>query len=476
MPSSNGAVSVFSRAAEHPHRSLSRPVWKAPNCLRPESRRLSLKLTFVCPGTRGDVQPFVALALGLQRAGHQVVLATHEIHRWLVESQGLSYAPLAGNPQALLESAEGRKLLHAGDNSLKSARGLARLAQSLATEMLWDAAAAADGADFALGSFTSIHLCETLHEAVGLRPIYTSLQPLAPTGTTFGMAGVQIPRWLEGPIARWLRFQGQTLGLKMFSSLFADEANKARKAVFDLPPRTQWLNAAFFQTQQPFIYGLSEQIFPRPSDWAPSQQLAGYWFLDQAAGWEPPSDLLEFLASGSPPVYLGFGSMPDEDQASFLATARSALRQVGRRGVLFTGWTQGQKPTSTPELFIGHHAPHDWLFPRMAAVVHHGGAGTTAAGLRAGVPSVIVPFMGDQPYWAHRVRTVGAGVGPLPRRNLTAATFARALTQALSDPICQRAAELGEKIRSENGVQRGVELIEQAAVEWNARRPARFKC
>jgi UDP:flavonoid glycosyltransferase YjiC (YdhE family) len=173
--------------------------------------------------------------------------------------------------------------------------------------------------------------------------------------------------------------------------------------------------------------------------------------------------LLDFLANGPPPVYVGFGSMVDRDQEAVSRIVMEALRQTGQRGILLAGWGGLGAADLPGSLFRVEAASHDWLFPRMAAVIHHGGAGTTAAGLRAGVPNVVVPQFGDQFFWGWRVHTLGAGPRPIPRNELTAAKLAEAIRQAIRDEAMQRrAAELGRQILAENGVEAAVKLIEEA--------------
>jgi sterol 3beta-glucosyltransferase len=211
------------------------------------------------------------------------------------------------------------------------------------------------------------------------------------------------------------------------------------------------------------LYGYSNFVLPRPYDWNPNLNVTGYWFLDAAADWQPPADLVDFLRSGDPPVYIGFGSMGNKNRAKeSTEIALEALSVCGKRGVLVSGWNSLSEDIKMPDtVYLIKDVPHSWLFPQMAAVVHHGGAGTTAAGLRAGVPSVIVPHGMDQPMWGQRVAEMGVGAAPIPRKKLTAENLANAITFSLQTDVQNRARELGEKISQENGIARAVELINQ---------------
>src|SRR5690606_33997419 len=181
----------------------------------------------------------------------------------------------------------------------------------------------------------------------------------------------------------------------------------------------------------------------------------GYWFLDEP-DWEPPRELADFLAAGPAPVYIGFGSMVPKDAEMTEMVVRTALKAAGVRGVV-----QGDPETSDDQVLAVRDVPHSWLFPRMAAVVHHGGAGTTAAGLRAGAPTVVCPFFGDRPYWGERVAALGAGPAPLPFRSLTVPRLAARIRRAVEDQeMADRADELGRRIRAEDGVGRAQKIID----------------
>lgn len=203
------------------------------------------------------------------------------------------------------------------------------------------------------------------------------------------------------------------------------------------------------------------------------RQVTGYWFLDPPGNWQPPEDLLRFLENGPPPVYIGFGSMRLPDPQALTRLALQALEMSGQRGVLLEGWGALERlPAPEIVLFI-REMPHAWLFPRTAAVVHHGGAGTTAAVLRSGVPGIITPFAGDQYAWAEQVRRLGVGP-PLGMKKLTAPKLAGAIRQAVGDPgLRARAAALGEQIRAEDGVSSAAALIERRAAAVHCKQTGR---
>ncbi len=238
--------------------------------------------------------------------------------------------------------------------------------------------------------------------------------------------------------------------------------NRARRDVLGLPPVPIYGTIAAFMAPRLCLDGYSPHVVPPPPDWGDRHHVTGYWFLDPDPEWKPPPGLVDFLAAGPPPVCVGFGSMHNRDAARVTELVVRALERSGQRGVLLTGW-QGLVPIHRSDrLYSAAAVPHSWLFPQVAGVVHHGGAGSTAAGLRAGVPSLVVPFMGDQPFWGRRVQALGVGPKPIPRRRLSAERLAEGIRLMVADEAMRRrAADLGARIREEDGVGRAVDLLEQ---------------
>jgi sterol 3beta-glucosyltransferase len=243
--------------------------------------------------------------------------------------------------------------------------------------------------------------------------------------------------------------------------------NQWRRERFHLPaiPLGKWPYSQLHGQPLPMLYSFSPTVVPKPPDWGEHVHITGYWFLDPAPDWQPPARLVNFIESGPPPVYVGFGSMAHRNPQQTTQLVREALERSGQRGVFVAGWgglAGDNLPHRSADLFTLDSISHAWLFPRVAAVVHHGGSGTTGAGLRAGVPSVLVPHAGDQPLWARRVTELGVGPRPIPRRQLTAGRLAAAITSALTDKDMRaRAAALGEHIRAEDGVGQAIGIIER---------------
>lgn len=211
----------------------------------------------------------------------------------------------------------------------------------------------------------------------------------------------------------------------------------------------------------PVISGFSTSVIPWQKDWPESVKVSGYWFLDEPEDWQPPEDLNAFLNTGTPPVYIGFGSMVDKEPERITEIALEALRLSGQRGILSSGWN-GLGSEKLPEkVFKVGSIPHSWLFKRMGAIVHHGGAGTTAAALRSGVPQIITPFFCDQPFWGERVYEMGVGPKSIPYSRLRPEKLAELISTAVNcEKIKMKAGLLGKEIADENGVQKAVEIIQ----------------
>jgi UDP:flavonoid glycosyltransferase YjiC (YdhE family) len=216
----------------------------------------------------------------------------------------------------------------------------------------------------------------------------------------------------------------------------------------------------------PILCAWSPSVLPPSDDWRPNVHVTGYYFLPENQTYQPPAELLSFLDGKDPPVCITFGSMVNRNKEKIDHIVRQSLKETGNRGIILSGWSGIQRPTSTDLLYL-NSVPHDWLLPRCKMVVHHGGAGTTAAGLRAGIPNIVIPFMGDQAFWGKRVQAIGAGSSPIPIKKLSIANLSHVFMQAESASMCEHAQMIGKQIRNEDGVGVAVKWIEKYSNEFH---------
>jgi len=364
---------------------------------------------------------------------------------------------MRGNVQDVIESPEMRELLEKG-NFLAITMRTAKEAERAALQWAEDGLAACQGADLIITGIGSRFIGLALAEKLHLPVLQTYLVPFTPTKT---FPSALVPQSLPNLGGAFNRITHQLAQQMMWQGSRSGDT-LARKQVLGLPPASFLGPKPASSTQvSPTLYGFSHHVIPVPTDWSNEHHVTGFWFLDSADDGTPPQDLLTFLEAGSPPVYIGFGSMTTRKPEETTDLVIKALNQTKQRAILASGWGGLQKTELPDSVFMVDSIPHSWLFPRVAAVVHHGGAGTTAAGLRAGVPSIVIPFFADQPYWGQRVADLGVGPAPIPRQKLTAERLAQAIQIAVTDKTMrQRATDLGSKIQAEDGIGRAVEIIQ----------------
>ncbi len=430
-----------------------------------------MRIVITTAGSRGDVQPCVALALGLKEAGHEVSVASWALFRGLVEGRGLEFHPVAGpDPDHLIEA-----LLEAGRNPLRYARSFRPLLRPHAERGFHDCLAACRGADAVV--YTPLGFAGYMAaEQLGIVAVGSVVEPLlirsgsfpsAILGRPFGGAALG-----EAPVVGALynclsHLAVEQIYWRTVQPLVGDLRERA-----GLPQMSTLFGplGRMHRRRQPLLLGWSEHVLPRSPRQAAWMPTTGYWFLDHDRNWQPPEELGRFLDSGEPPVSLGLGSMSGIESARtgrIAALTAEALKRAGKRGVLLSNHG-GIDVTGLPDgvMRVAGEVPYDWLFPRVAVAVHHGGAGTVAAALRAGVPSVVIPVLPDQAFWGWRVAALGAGPTPIPPKRLTPERLSAAILQAATDPDMRRRCRLlAEKISAEDGVRRAVEAFELHAGE-----------
>ncbi|MCA1718721.1 MAG: glycosyltransferase [Actinobacteria bacterium] len=391
-----------------------------------------MRITITTAGSRGDVQPYVALGLGLREAGHEVRLATYAPFEGFVRGRGLGYYPITGDPGGAV-------------------------AELLVAEYR-EACRDADAVVYSPVGFLGYHVAEKMD----IPAIGAAVQPLFSRTRRFpsSLLGRPPGRLLEeGPHGSLYNRLTYLAAEQLFWQTMRPVVAEARAelGLDPLPFLGPFGDAD--QRRLPILYGWSPSVLSQPPEWGGQLCTTGYWFLDRP-GWRPPDELVDFLDAGPPPVSVGFGSMNNVDPEEITTRVLEALRRSGQRGILLTGWSGIGRADLPDEVFKTAEVPHDWLFGRVRAAVHHGGAGTTAASLRAGLPTVVVPFFLDQAFWGWRVAKLGVGPEPVARKKLTSERLAAAILRAATDAdVEKRARLLGEKIRAEDGVTRAVEAF-----------------
>lgn len=411
-----------------------------------------MHITILALGSRGDVQPFVPLGRALQDVGHQVRVGTFELFSGMISDAGLDFYPIHGDAQALLNAAAQGNLLTKRMNPLKMTRALKRSYATLADHIPQDLSRLSD-TDLLLNQLPAHLFGEEIALHLGIPWAILSVIPLART-RFHPMIG--FPDWLSFlPGYNLFTYRlAEQIGWQLFRSAI----NNWRKQM-GMPEQKFFGNfEAIHRSHVPILCGFSEHVVPRPPDWGEHVHMTGWWYPDDSH-WRPPAELLAFLDSGDPPLFIGFGSMPVPDPQRTTAQIVDAVRLCRKRAILHAGWA-GLGGKLPPEILPVSYAPYGWLFPRLAGIIHHGGSGTTGFALRSGVPSLVVPFGFDQFYWGKRTAELGVGPQALPFRQLNVVRLAEAIQELTSNSMLrQKASELEEKIRAEDGLQRAVEII-----------------
>jgi sterol 3beta-glucosyltransferase len=354
-----------------------------------------------------------------------------------VNQYGLLHDSLRGDFLKVAQSTLGQK----GGNQLKRIRQYVEMAKDTLTDE-WASAQKSEVLIYNPAAFGGYHIAEKLNIptfAAFPAPLYSPTRDFPSPFLPFRNLG-------------FFNKLSHQIFAKLGPAMYRGPINQFRKDVLDLPPA----KGENILRGKPItkLYAYSEAVVPRPADWDASSVVTGYWFLDAPANWQPDPKLVRFLQEGSTPVYIGFGSMFIGGGKQKTEIALQALRFAGQRGILATGWGGLTAENTSKDVFVLDSVPHDWLFPKVAAIVHHGGAGTTGAAIRAGKPQIICPFVGDQYFWGKRTADLGVAPSPIPQAILTAERLADAIKYTVTNTnLQQRALSLGETIRAENGIE-----------------------
>lgn len=415
-----------------------------------------MRFTMICIGSTGDVRPYVLLGRELQSRGHDVGICAFPDFQPMVEGEGLRYLPLAGDARDFIGN-----IMKPGTGGIGYLNQVRVTLKSILTPFLANLEAACEDADVLISTYFGA-IAKSIAEVKRIPYIQTHYCPmdsndLAPVpvanvpnaGKAWNRASYRLAYLLVSTLER------------MYLADWRREHGMAPRKLEGRPNYT--LNGH----RVPVLYAMSPLLMPRPRNWGENLHMTGFWLDDQVTDFTPEPDLRAFLDAGEKPVYIGFGSMASGDMGDTLGIVLEAVRESGIRAIISTGWGHVEIPHLENVYVAEGFLPHDWLFREVAAVVHHGGAGTTAAGVLAGKPTLIIPFGGDQPFWAMRVRMLGLGPKPILREKLTSTKLAKALRNLVTVKSYQVAAqELGERLRLEKGDKIAADIIEREAHKW----------
>ena len=415
-----------------------------------------MRIVILTYGSRGDIQPFLPLSLGLMANGHSVKLATPARFKDLVEEYGINFMPLAGDPEDL-----SRRLNNVGYNFIKMLRELMDHAIEIGADVWRQTEDACKDADLIIHTFTHAVGAHTLAREMNIPDIHVQTFPMfTPTGD---YPNVAMPDLRSRSLNRLTHKLSEKI--TWWTSQVGFE--RVRRHAGLLKRKLYWLfEDDPFRLRTPILCAWSPSVLPASSDWSPRTHITGYYFFPLSNTYQPPGELQSFLQSGKNPVCITFGSMINRDVERIDYSVRESLKQTGNRGIILSGWS-GVGNRSSKDLLYLKAIPHDWLLPRCKLVIHHGGAGTTSAGLRAGIPNIVVPFIADQPFWGKRVHAIGVGPKPILVKNLSVESLTKAIAEAESDSLRERAQLIGQKIRTEDGVDEAVRLIEKYSNDFH---------
>jgi sterol 3beta-glucosyltransferase len=416
-----------------------------------------MQIVILTIGTEGDVRPLVALAVGLKNQGHNIRIATDVSCQKLVVDHDLEFSPLSGDFMAWMR--RDKDLQKQGLATLAMARAFQHQLLQMCQTWPEQALGAAKGADLLIGNGMVYFLAQSLGEALSIPVVETQLVPTMPSHHA---PIIPLPAWMQA-MPQVVNVGLGHLTRQMVWHVYRPAYNTVVRPQLGLEPYPNFGPYYHRKFQRPKLFAYSPCLVEPRKSWPSTIQTTGPWTLEGGAAWEPPAELLGFMEAGPQPIYIGFGSMYHHDAKAFTDMIQTSIEETGKRVILATGWgglnAQHMSEASRDKILSVGHLPHDWLFPRVALAVHHGGAGTTHAALRAGIPSVVTPVFGDQPFWAQRLQKLGVAPAALPRETLTSSGLTKAINIAASAEMCERARVVGKRLQAEHGVDNAIQAL-----------------
>ena len=416
-----------------------------------------MRITMIAIGSTGDVRPYCLLGRELKRRGHEIKIAAFTDFEEMVNRASLGFFPVAGDVKELMSH-----LMKPGAVGLSYLRECEKAISGIAPVLLRDLMKAGDGAEAILCTFFGT-MYYSVAEKHRIPCIQTHYFPMDPNP----IMPISSAPWPE--LGSWWCRLSYRIGYLLISLLEKNYLTAWRKEHgIDLRHLRTKPDYSCNGHRIPAIYATSPLLMPRPDNWDEKIYMSGFWWeKDAEEDFTPSQELLDFISAGEKPIYIGFGSMVSGDMDDTFRIVREAVEKAGVRAIIASGWSEEKHPVNTSSIHYVDFVPHDWMFGHVSAAVHHGGAGTTASSLRAGLPTLIIPFGGDQPFWGARVHAAQCGPKPVPRDSMTADQLAAALKDLAGNPVYrQKAAAMGEAMRKEHGVQNAADIIEREIAEW----------
>jgi sterol 3beta-glucosyltransferase len=415
-----------------------------------------MRIVIIATGLWGDVRPNVVLGQALQKAGYEVLVVATAPYRTWIESRGLAYAGVSLDMQGMVD------LVLGGEGGLLSSfQVLNAVRKNIMPTFLQagnEVAAVMREGDVLIADELVSFLLNGVVEKYKPRLIHVNMQPQAITGQFAATGQPNLPDWM--PMRSAYNRMSYGIFRRTTWLMQGSVGNQIRATHLGMPKQT-WAKQKILLDSTPSLVLVSRHVVPPPEDWPPHHYVTGYLF-DDDSDWQAPPDLLDFLAAGEKPLCIGFCTMPIRKPTATTQAILEAVRRTGKRAILLGGWAGLGANDVSDDVYILKYAPHNWLFPHVTAVVHHGGAGTAAEALRAEAPSVSVPFYLDQPFWGRRLYELGVATAPIPRKRLTAENLVMAITEVTTNHTLRaNARALGVKIRAEDGLAEAVRRVEQ---------------
>ncbi|MGL6259228.1 glycosyltransferase [Vibrio sp. WXL210] len=416
-----------------------------------------MKVLLMTIGSRGDIEPFIALGVGLKNKGHQVSLCAPVNFQSMIEAHSFKYCFLTDE---LFEIVEKGTLEAMGSliSGIRTAVKMHRLAKPINRKMLRQSIEAGlETRPELIIYHPKAMAAASIAEKLRIPAVMAVLQPMVVPTQAFPPAG--LPN-----LGKYFNRLNYRLIEKGFGQ-YRQELNQYRETLLALPPLRKGVSVLTRERGQsiPVLHAYSDLLIPRPNDWPETARVCGDWFLrGEQTDYQPPAELKAFLEHPQAPIYIGFGSMSGRDPKQTTRIVLQAVKASGVRAIIASGWGGLELADHDDKVLMIKGAPHYWLFHKVAAVIHHGGAGTTAAGLRAGKPTLICPFFGDQPFWGQTVVKHGLGPKPIKQKNLTVDNLAHAISEMVTDQEMQtKAKQLGIQLMQQDGIDTAITWLEQ---------------